>query len=103
MGGVGDGKIFLRHPTATELNNHSKVAYPTNRKGFRDSTAEVVIARVKFFDLLFVKMVDFVEEADDDGKQAPIAEDAKDRLPADVKSYIISTQVEVKSDIDVKN
>lgn len=99
----GDGEIFLRHPTAIELNKHSKEAYPTDRKGFRDSTAKTIIERVKFFDLLFVKMVNFVDEPDADGKEAPIAEDAKDRIPADVKSYIISTLVEVKADIDVKN
>ena len=48
----GGGEIKLRRPKAQELNDFTKEAYPTGKKGLLKENRDTVGARITFFDHL---------------------------------------------------
>lgn len=93
----GGGEIHLRRPTIPELNAFNSDSRSKGRKKFKIEDADLEGARVKLFDKLFIKIVNFT---DNDGN--PLPEDALEYIPDDEKTHIITQGVQVK-EIDIKN
>ena len=94
----GGGEIKLRRPKAQELNEFTKAAYPTGRKGMLKEDRDTVGARIVMFDLLFEKIKNFELESGE-----PMPEESKDLIPDDEKNHIIMTYVEAREGLDIKN
>jgi len=93
---AGGGEIHLNRPTVQQLNAFNKDSRPKGRK-LNMENADIEGARVKLFDKLFIKIVNFIDDA---GNRIP--EDKLEHIPDDEKTHIITQAVQVK-EIDIKN